>query len=99
LIYNTEKPLMLKHIVFDCDGVLWDGTNEGYVQCYHRAALEAGAAIDYALANQRILANWGTSAQQEIEGLLPDHPHLVAIECACDSPHRGRSAGLDRADA
>jgi phosphoglycolate phosphatase len=69
---------MLKHIVFDCDGVLWDGTNEGYVRCYHRAAVEAGVDLDYGLARQRILANWGTSARHEVEGLLPDHPHLVA---------------------
>jgi phosphoglycolate phosphatase-like HAD superfamily hydrolase len=69
---------MLKHIVFDCDGVLWQGTNEGYVKCYHRAAVEAGIEIDYALAQRRILANWGTSAQHEVEGMIPDHPHRVA---------------------
>ena len=69
---------MLKHIVFDCDGVLWQGTNEGYVQCYHRAAVEAGIEIDYALARQRILAIWGTSAQHEVQSMIPDHPHLVA---------------------
>ena len=37
---------MLKHIVFDCDGVLWQGTNEGYLACYHGAAVEAGIEID-----------------------------------------------------
>jgi phosphoglycolate phosphatase-like HAD superfamily hydrolase len=69
---------MLKHIVFDCDGVLWRGTNEGYVKCYHRAALEAGIDLDYALATQRIWAHWGTSTQHEIAGMIPEHPHLVA---------------------
>jgi phosphoglycolate phosphatase-like HAD superfamily hydrolase len=69
---------MLKHIVFDCDGVLWQGTNEGYVQCYHRAAVEAGIEIDYALARRRILAIWGTSAQHEVAAMIPGHPHLVA---------------------
>jgi phosphoglycolate phosphatase-like HAD superfamily hydrolase len=69
---------MLKHVVFDCDGVLWQGTNEGYVKCYHRAALEAGIDLDYALAKQRILAHWGTSTQHEIVGMIPEHPRLVA---------------------
>lgn len=68
---------MLKHIIFDCDGVLWQGTNEGYVKCYHRAAVEAGIHLDYSLARERILANWGTSAEHEVEGMVPDHPHLV----------------------
>lgn len=69
---------MLKHIVFDCDGVLWQGTNEGYVKCYHRAAVEAGIELDYALARERILAFWGTSALHEVQGMLPEHPQRVA---------------------
>jgi len=69
---------VLKHIIFDCDGVLWEGTNDGYVKCYHQAAVEAGIDLDYALAQQRILANWGRSARHEIEGLIPDHPQRVA---------------------
>lgn len=68
---------MIKHIVFDCDGVLWQGTNEGYVKCYHRAAVEAGIELDYALARERILANWGTSALHEVGGMLPEHPQRV----------------------
>jgi phosphoglycolate phosphatase-like HAD superfamily hydrolase len=67
----------LKHIVFDCDGVLWDGTNEGYFRCYHSAALEAGINLDFEVARERILKNWGQSAQLEIQGMLPDHPDLV----------------------
>jgi phosphoglycolate phosphatase-like HAD superfamily hydrolase len=74
----TKKATMaLKHIVFDCDGVLWQGTNEGYFTCYHRAALEAGIELDFQVAKERILKNWGQSAQLEIEGMLPDHPDLV----------------------
>jgi phosphoglycolate phosphatase-like HAD superfamily hydrolase len=69
---------VLKHIIFDCDGVLWEGTNEGYVRCYHRAAVEAGIELDYAVARRRILANWGRSARREVEGMIPDHPQLVA---------------------
>jgi len=68
---------MLKHIVFDCDGVLWEGTNEGYVKCYYQAARDAGIDLDYALARERILAHWGRSAQQEIEAMIPEHLHRV----------------------
>jgi phosphoglycolate phosphatase-like HAD superfamily hydrolase len=70
--------MALKHIVFDCDGVLWEGTNEGYVKCYHQAALDAGLALDYDLARQRILDYWGQSAQVEVEQMIPEHPDRVA---------------------
>ena len=65
--------MKLKHIVFDCDGVLWDGTNEGYFHCYHTAALEAGIPLDFETAKSRILNNWGQSAQIEITGMIPEH--------------------------
>ena len=67
----------LKHIVFDCDGVLWDGTNEGYFKCYHRAAVEEGIALDFETAQSRILTNWGQSAEIEVKGMIPEHPDLV----------------------
>ena len=67
----------LKHIVFDCDGVLWDGTNEGYFRCYHSAAVEAGIHLDFEVARERILRNWGQSAWLEIQGMLPDHADRV----------------------
>ena len=69
--------MALKHIVFDCDGVLWEGTNEGYFRCYHAAAREAGIALDYALVKQRILVNWGQPVVREIDGMLPNHPERV----------------------
>lgn len=68
-----------KHLVFDCDGVLWQGTNDGYFQCYHRAAVEAGIELDFEVARQRILVNWGKSAQLEVEGMIPEHPALVPV--------------------
>jgi phosphoglycolate phosphatase len=70
--------MTLKHIVFDCDGVLWDGTNEGYFRCYHGAAVEAGISIPYDLARERILQYWGQSAQLEVEKMIPEHPERVA---------------------
>ena len=69
--------MALKHIVFDCDGVLWQGTNEGYFKCYHLAALEAGVELDFKVAKERILQNWGQSVQLEVEGMLPNHPERV----------------------
>ena len=73
----AEDPMKLKHIVFDCDGVLWDGTNDGYFLCYHTAALEAGIQLDYGVARERILKNWGQSAELEVQGMIPEHPGLV----------------------
>lgn len=70
---------MFQHIIFDCDGVLWQGTNEGYFACYHRAAVEAGIDIDPDLARERILQSWGQSARIEVEGMIPEHPQHV--EC------------------
>lgn len=69
--------MTLKHIVFDCDGVLWEGTNDGYFKCYHQAALEAGIEIAYEVARQRILAYWGQSAEREVEQMIPEHPDRV----------------------
>lgn len=66
-----------RHLVFDCDGVLWQGTNEGYFHCYHRAATDAGIHLDFDVARKRILANWGKSARTEIEGMIPEHPKKV----------------------
>ncbi|HPA19918.1 MAG TPA: HAD family hydrolase [Verrucomicrobiae bacterium] len=68
---------MLRHIIFDCDGVLWQGTNDGYFLCYHRAAIEAGIEIDCAIARERILQSWGQSARIEVEGMIPEHPDRV----------------------
>jgi phosphoglycolate phosphatase-like HAD superfamily hydrolase len=68
---------VFRHLVFDCDGVLWAGTNEGYFRCYFQAAVAAGIPIDFDTAKRRILENWGQSVRIEIEGMIPDHAHLV----------------------
>lgn len=69
--------MVLKHIVLDCDGVLWQGTNEGYFRCYHQAASDAGIHLEYEVAKERILANWGQSPRREILGMIPDAPRRV----------------------
>ena len=51
---------------------------EGYFTCYQQAALEAGLALDFEVVRERILQNWGQSVRLEVEGMLPDHPELVA---------------------
>jgi phosphoglycolate phosphatase-like HAD superfamily hydrolase len=65
------------HLVLDCDGVLWEGTNDGYFKCYHAAAVEAGIPLDYGVARERILKNWGQSAQLEVAEMIPEHPDRV----------------------
>lgn len=68
---------MIRHLVFDFDGVLVRGTNEAYFRCYEWAAREAGIPLSSAVVHERILMNWGESVRKEVEGLLPDHPEKV----------------------
>ena len=68
---------MIRHLVFDFDGVLVRGTNEAYFRCYEWAAREAGISLSSAVVHERILMNWGESVRKEVEGLLPDHPDKV----------------------
>lgn len=68
---------MLKHLVFDCDGVLWQGTNDGYFRCYHRAACAAGLELDFEQAKRRLLQNWGFAPRTEIAGMIAEHPERV----------------------
>jgi hypothetical protein len=50
--------MIYAHLVFDCDGVHWQGRNEGYFKCYHCAAVESSIDLDFAVARERILQNW-----------------------------------------
>ena len=69
--------MTIKHICFDGDGVLWSGTNEGYIQCFHRAIAEVGVSLNLEKVHERAMLHWGKSAVHVIEGIIPEFPLLV----------------------
>jgi len=68
---------MIKLIVFDFDGVIVTGSNQGYFNCYHKALEGVGVTLDPIEERRRILERWGQSHRREIELLLLDHPDKV----------------------
>lgn len=69
----------ISFIVYDFDGVLAHGTNDGYFRCYHEAIQEFGIEMSAELVHQRIVANWGKSGREEVAGLIPEHPDLIDV--------------------
>ena len=68
------KNMTKKLLVFDFDGVLVTGTNEGYIRCYIKAMKDSGA-IDNTQeddARKKILENWGSDYQTEIRSVVKD---------------------------
>ena len=68
---------MLRLIAFDFDGVLARGSNEAYLDCYHRAMVQVGVHLDPAIERQRILARWGQAVEEQVELLLQDHKEKI----------------------
>jgi HAD superfamily hydrolase (TIGR01549 family) len=69
---------MIRHVGFDFDGVLAQGSNEAYIDSYHRAMLQVGIEMDRELERQRIFERWGQPVEEQIELLLLEHPHKRA---------------------
>jgi len=69
---------MIRHVSFDFDGVLAQGSNEAYIDCYHRAMLQVGVELDRDLERQRILERWGQPVEQQVELLLLEHPDKIS---------------------
>ncbi len=65
---------MIRHVSFDFDGVLAQGSNEAYIDSYHRAMLKVGIDMDGELERQRIFERWGRPVEEQIELLLLEHP-------------------------
>ena len=67
-----------KLIIFDFDGVLVTGTNEGYMRCYLEA-MEFTGAINVAqehYAKKKILENWGSKYDTEIGSVVKNSKKL-----------------------
>lgn len=68
---------MIKLIVFDFDGVIITGSNQGYFNCYHKALESVGIKLNPEKERSRILERWGQHHRREIELLLKEHPDKV----------------------
>lgn len=68
---------MVKLIIFDFDGVIITGSNEGYFKCYHKALEAVDINLDPVEERRRILEIWGKGYVFQLEYLLKEHPELL----------------------
>lgn len=64
-------------IIFDWDDVFTRGSIEGYYQCYHAALQGVGIELSYEEEMRRLRSKWGMTHEEELKGLLEEHPELV----------------------
>lgn len=82
---------MIKLIIFDFDGVIITGSNEGYFTCYHKALESVHVPLEPKDEKKRILDYWGKGHKKQLELLLREHPDklqdaIVAYEKYYFSP-------------
>lgn len=68
---------MIKLVIFDFDGVIITGSNEGYFRCYHKALEKVSVRLEPAEERERILGIWGKGYKPQLEYLLKEHPNLL----------------------
>jgi len=68
---------MIKLIIFDFDGVIVTGSNDGYFTCYHKALEDVGVSLSSEEERKRIRAHWGKGHRQQLVYLLEEHSELV----------------------
>lgn len=68
---------MIKLIIFDFDGVIIEGSNEGYFRCYHKALEDVGIILEPDEERKRILAKWGTGYKAQLAYLLREYENLI----------------------
>lgn len=68
---------MLKVLIFDFDGVIIKGSNEGYFTCYHKALDAVGVHLGFEEERKRILEIWGKGYKLQLQKLLAEHPELL----------------------
>ena len=66
--------LSTKLIIFDFDGVIITGSNEGYFTCYHKALGSVNVRLEPSEERKRILEWWGKGHKKQLELLLKEHP-------------------------
>lgn len=68
---------MIKLIIFDFDGVIITGSNDGYIKSYHHALESVGVNLEPEEERRRILAHWGKGHVPQLEYLLHETPEKV----------------------
>lgn len=68
---------MIRLVGFDFDGVLARGSNEAYVDAYHRALTQVGIELDPTHERKVILDSWGLPVVAQVELLLKDYPEKI----------------------
>ncbi|MBI2074516.1 MAG: HAD family hydrolase [Candidatus Levybacteria bacterium] len=68
---------MVKLVIFDFDGVIITGSNEGYFRCYHKTLETVGVSLDPSEERKRILQIWGKGYKYQLQLLLKEHPEIL----------------------
>lgn len=68
---------MVKLVIFDFDGVIITGSNEGYFTCYRKALEAVGIRLYPMEEREKILENWGKGYKLQLEYLLKGHLDLL----------------------
>ena len=61
---------MKKLIMLDFDGVVADGSNQGYFLCYHKAIESVGVNMSEQEEHERIVQGWGSGHEKQLQILL-----------------------------
>lgn len=72
------SPKMKKLLIFDFDGVVITGSNEGYFTCYHKALEVVGVKLNPNEERRRILEKWGKGYKLQIDYLLDESRELIS---------------------
>lgn len=65
--------MQCKLIMLDFDGVVVDGSNQGYFSCYHHAIASVGVHLLEEDEHERIVKGWGSGHRKQLEILLDGH--------------------------
>lgn len=66
-----------KLIIFDFDGVIVSGTNQGYFYCYHKALESVGVKLPPKIEKARIDERWGKGHKSQLQLLLKEYPRFL----------------------
>ncbi len=68
---------MIKLVIFDFDGVIVTGTNQGYFYCYHQALINVGVKLSPQEEKKRVEERWGKGYKSQLELLLKENLELL----------------------
>ena len=62
-----------KLVLLDFDGVVVEGSNEAYFDCYHKAVEAVGVSLDPDVEHERVIQGWGSGHVEQLEIILAEH--------------------------